>query len=303
MNFYQNHLPLSNNETKWYWDRCVKHFDQFPDELKDGDRELLITQSFDCFSMTSAQADKIQFIGRAYEIDPSMLALSKLRLEIMDSMSPDTQIGALLGCVNQKRKETTPYGIFASFVSMGYSVYCAITICVVDRDWASELDTAVVEIGLDEEPYIQPVIVNEDALEYVTYDDITRISYWLANFWTGIQYEIRNCPSEIHVVHQRGPISASEDISENKDRIVWIRNVVPVDELGNEIKYGPANSGRQYSKPAWGVRGHNRTLADGRVIPVRPYPKGKERNNPEFYVGREYRLVDKKIDNDVENQK
>ena len=50
-----------------------------------------------------------------------------------------------------------------------------------------------------------------------------------------------------------------------------------------------------------GVRGHPRTLKDGRVTFVRPYPKGKERNNPEFLEKKGYKFVEGKIDSDTEN--
>ena len=36
-------------------------------------------------------------------------------------------------------------------------------------------------------------------------------------------------------------------------------------------------------------------------ILVRPYPKGKERNNPEFLEKKGYKFVEGKIDSDTEN--
>lgn len=55
-----------------------------------------------------------------------------------------------------------------------------------------------------------------------------------------------------------------------------VKRVIPVDEEGNEIKYSVVHSGRQYTVPVWGVRGHPRRLKEGRVTYVRPYTKGKE---------------------------
>lgn len=52
-----------------------------------------------------------------------------------------------------------------------------------------------------------------------------------------------------------------------------------------------------------GGRGHERTLSDGRVIPVRPYRKGKERKNPEIYGEKRYVFDDKKIDDDTSKNK
>lgn len=57
---------------------------------------------------------------------------------------------------------------------------------------------------------------------------------------------------------------------------------------------------RKYTLPVWGVRGHPRTLPDGRITYVRPYPKGKNRKNPNALVSKEYKFVEEKIDSDAE---
>lgn len=40
----------------------------------------------------------------------------------------------------------------------------------------------------------------------------------------------------------------------------------------------------------WGVRGHFRYMKNGKAVWVRPYRKGKDRNNENAYVGKEYAL-------------
>ena len=39
----------------------------------------------------------------------------------------------------------------------------------------------------------------------------------------------------------------------------------------------------------WGVRGHERHYKNGRVVFIKPYRKGKERDNPDAYVAKTYR--------------
>ena len=117
------------------------------------------------------------------------------------------------------------------------SVYCAFTICLVDKDFAYEMETAVVEISQDEGPYILPVFISEEALDYFNYDDIAKLSYWLGNFWVGIQYEMNNRPEEIRVIEQRGSISGNSEEYKKGNHIVLVRRIVPVDEDGNIIKY------------------------------------------------------------------
>ena len=42
--------------------------------------------------------------------------------------------------------------------------------------------------------------------------------------------------------------------------------------------------------PAWGVRGHPRHLKSGRVVYIKPYVKGKNRNDPNAYVSKDYKI-------------
>ena len=47
-------------------------------------------------------------------------------------------------------------------------------------------------------------------------------------------------------------------------------------------------------------RGHPRTLPNGRITFVRPYPKGKDRKNPDALISKEYKFVEDKINLDTE---
>ena len=161
------------------------------------------------------------------------------------------------------------------------------------------MDVAVIEVSQDENAYVLPVEISEEALDYFSFDDIMRLAYWLGNFWVGVQYEINNRPEEIRVVEQRGLISPDDDAYKSQDRIVLIKRIIAADKDRRPIEYGATGSGRKYHVPAWGVRGHERTLSDGRVIMVRPYRKGKERNNPEIYREKRYVFDDEKIDDDT----
>ena len=44
------------------------------------------------------------------------------------------------------------------------------------------------------------------------------------------------------------------------------------------------------SCPCWGVAGHMRTYKSGKQVWIKPYRKGKQRNNPAAYVPKEYQL-------------
>lgn len=299
MNFKSSRLPSSSKDVEWYWKRCVRENIDFS-RVTINESQIDFTKSVDYFDLTDGGADKISFIGRQFDFFAQHVALKEFKLEIYGDLSTDTQIGVLLSGINHLRVEASAYGMYATFTYIDKAVYCAFTICLVDKDFGMEMETAVVEISQDEEPYIQPVFISEEALDYFNYDDIAKLSYWLGNFWVGIQYEMNNRPEEIRRIEQRGSISGNSEEYKKGDHIVLVKRIVPVDEDGNIIKYGATGSGRQYNNPVWGVSGHYRTLADGRETYVCPHRKGKERNNPDIFDKKEYQFVDEKIDLDIE---
>ncbi len=299
MNFKSSRLPSSSKDVEWYWDRCVRENLDFS-SVTINESRIDFTKPVDYFDFTDGGADKISFIGRQFDFFAQQVALVEFELNIFDNLNADTQIGVLLSSVEHLSAELSVYGMYATFTYIDKAVYCAFTICLVDKDTGIEMETAVIEISQDEGPYIQPVFISKSALDYLNYDDIAKLSYWLGNFWVGIQYKMNNRPEEIRVIEQRGPISGNSGEYKKDDHIVLVRRIVPVDEDGNIIKYGAAGSGRQYSILAWGVRGHDRILPDGRVIHVLPYRKGKERKNPDTFVKKGYQFVDEKIDSDID---
>lgn len=299
MNFESSRLPSSSKDIEWYWGRCVQENIDFS-RVTINDSQIDFTKPADYFDLTGGCADKISFIGRQFDFFAQQVALVEFKLNIFDDFKADTQIGVLLSSIKHQRAEFSVYGIYATFTYIDKAVYCAFTICFVDKDMGMEMDTAVIEISKDEGPYIQPVLISEESLDYLNYDDITKLSYWLGNFWVGIQYEINNRPEEVRVIEQRGPMSGNSEEYKKDEHIVIVKRVVTVDEDGNIIKYGATGSGRQYSVPVWGVRGHDRTLPDGRMIHISPYPKGKERKNLDKYVEKGYQFVEEKIDADID---
>lgn len=255
----------------------------------------------DYFEMSDATADKISLIGRRYDFFSHPVYITDVELSIFGNISVDTQIGILLENIKHLRPTADVYGLLAKYKYIGKAVYCGITICFVDKDTGEEMETAVFEISEDESAFVLPVAVREEALDYYTFDDLAKLAYWLGNFWVGTQYEFNNRPEEIRIVEQRGPITTAQEAELRQEkRPVLIKRVIPVDADGNEIKYAATNSGRHFILPSWSVRGHNRTLSDGRIVPVRPHRKGKDRNNPEALINKEYQFIEEKVDADIE---
>ncbi len=301
MNFSKNKLPSSAREIEWHWKQCVQEKFNLSN-ISIGEKNVDFNLPSDYFELSDDYADKISLIGRKYGFFSQPVSLLDFELSVFGDISADTQIGVLLDSIKHLRPTADVYGLFVKYKYIGKSVYCGITICFVDKDTGEEMETAVFEISQDEEAYVLPIAISEETMDYYSFDDLAKLTYWLANFWVGVQYEVNNRPEEIRIIEQRDPITLQlETEIHTEKRVVLVKRVIPVDEEGNEIKYSVAHSGRQYTVPVWGVRGHPRRLRDGRVTYVRPYPKGKERNNPEALANKKYKFVKEKIESDIED--
>ena len=291
LDFKTSKLPSSSNELEYYWNSFVDDYLNFNKVTIN--RQLIdFTNSVDYFDITDECADKISYEGRKLDFFSQHIALKEFEMNIFGELSPDTQIGGILSNVAQLRHSAVPYCIYATFKHVHNSVYCAFTIGIADEDTGMELDVAVIEIGQDETPYISPIAINDDVLYYYTFDDIAKISYWLANFWIGIQYKLNHYSEEIRIAEQNKWESENSVPNKKKNNIVLVKRIKYIETDRKGIGKNELKSNRKYTLPAWGVRGHFRTLADGREIPVRPYKKGKERNNPKSYVSKEYEFED-----------
>ena len=294
MKFTTNKLPSSSKDIEWYWNKYVNKYGNFS-KISVQDSKIDFTKPVDYFALSANLADYLSVIGRSHTFFELPIRLREFELRIFNDLGADTQIGSLLSNITHLRNTAEAYGIYATFMYIEKAVYCAFTICYVDKDFGQEMETAVVEISQDESAYIQPLYINEEALDYYSFDDIAKIAYWLGNFWLGIQYEMNNPPEEFRIVEQRGPIAGGNDTYKTENKIVLVKRVIPLDKDGNVIEYGPANSGRKYKCPAWGVQGHYRHYKSGKVIYIESYIKGDHRDNPDALIPKEYRFEENKI--------
>mgnify|MGYP006864475147 FL=1 len=288
--FDVNKLPSSMKEIEWYWRKCIQERNDLS-KINISENLIDFGQPDDYFDLSQDIADNIALIGKQYDFFSQEVFLKDFELHIWGNISGHTQIGTLMNSIKFLHPLAETYGLFAKYKYIGKSVYCAITVCFVDKDFDEEMEIAVFEISEDNEAYSFPIAISEKCLEYYTLDSLAKLSYWLGDFWIGIQYKLNNYPDEIRIVEQRGPITyvQENEYCQNKG-LVLIKRVIPVDSKGNEIKYSKTESGRCFKSPSWGVRGHNRTLPDGRVIQVRPYRKGKDRENPYALINKEYQF-------------
>lgn len=300
VDFSANKLPSSMREIDWHWRHNIQERFDLSQINIDG-KTVDFNLPSDYLELTDDVADKLSLIGKKYSFFSQPVSITDVELNIWGDISVDTQIGALLNNIKYLRPTADVYGLSAKYKYTGKSVYCGITVCFVDKVFGAEIETAVFEIGEDEGAYILPVAINEEVLEYYTFDDLAKLAYYLGNLWVGVQYELNNCPEEIRIVEQHGSIISSQeaDIHQEK-RLVWVKRVIPVDADGNEIKDSATGSNRHFTLSSWSVRGHSRTLPDGRITSVRPYRKGKDRKNPASLAEKEYKFIDGKVIQDSE---
>lgn len=290
MDYKTSKLPSFSSETEYFWKSSFDYYMDFKN-IKINDSVVNFTLPVDYFELTDEMADNISFEGRKLEFFSQNISLSDFGMSIFGDISPNTQIGGLLSNVANIKPSTIAFSIDATFKYIEKSVYCAFSIGVADEDSGMELEVAVVEIGQDEHPYINPVSINEDVLYYYSLDDIAKISYWLGNLWIGIQFKLNNYPEEIRVIDE-STFKNFEKSNDNSKRpnITFIKKVTV---LNNNAKTNEnAKVTKEYKLPSWGVRGHKRILPDGREIHVRPYRKGRERKNPSTLVKKEYKFED-----------
>ncbi len=300
---FKKHKDISTSEElSLLWQLRVQSFVEFPIVKVDSDN-LDFNRPLDYFNLDSDAAEKLKIIGQPYDLYNNIIinAIPDFELNILSGINDEDGIGSILSNFTNLEREKSVYRICASFLYYNNCIYCALTIYYQDKDFASELHTAVLEINQDEEPYIYPIFINEKAVDLFSFDEIQAVGEYLANVWFGIQYEMVNCPEEVRVVEQRGPIVPSDSDNESS-KIVYVKKVIPVDESGNPIKYDTTNSGRVFKKPAWNVRGHMRTLHDGRQVPVKSYPKGKARDNINVVDPKQYIFDNDKITEDSTNK-
>ena len=135
---------------------------------------------------------------------------------------------------------------------------------------------------------IETVIVNFD--EKFTNEKIVAGIFANATFcYMAIQWALKNKPTiykDTEVVEKREPKDSKENNNSDANTVLVQRTIINHPDGLEETSVN-----KEMKCSAWGVSGHYRHLKNGKVIWVRPYVKGKERNNPEAYNAKTYQFV------------
>lgn len=108
--------------------------------------------------------------------------------------------------------------------------------------------------------------------------------------YMGIQYMAKNKPTVFktpQIQSSEEPEKANKEPEPERREAEFQRVVYIKDEKEDEVK----KAGNEIKCTAWGVSGHYRHLKDGRVIWIKPYIKGKDRDKPEAYNAKTYKFA------------
>ena len=84
-------------------------------------------------------------------------------------------------------------------------------------------------------------------------------------------------------------IQVKKNGSKTYKSVVYLKHTYILDE---DFKLTKSDVKHIIKCPCWGVRGHPRHLKSGKVVYVKPYKKGKDRNNLNSYIGKTYSIGD-----------
>lgn len=110
------------------------------------------------------------------------------------------------------------------------------------------------------------------------------------NTYAAIQFAFKNRPTVFRKVGDNQEETGAK-ASKTQKRTTTCQRYVVVKEEVRELIAGHFTVKRETKCLAWGVAGHYRHYKDGRVVWVRPYVKGVERNNPQKYSPKTYKFV------------
>lgn len=104
------------------------------------------------------------------------------------------------------------------------------------------------------------------------------------------QYIMRTRPTELKekMVRDQYRIHAP-GTKDHRRRVVQLVRTVYIDGavIGSLVEKSSAD--RKIDCPCWGVMGHWRCYKSGKRVWIKPYRKGKERNNPNSYCSKDYK--------------
>ena len=137
-----------------------------------------------------------------------------------------------------------------------------------------------------------------------TIQELYQLARAIKLVYMGIQYTLLHRPTRFVI---SGPSSLVATASSSntpkhkrsKCKAIEVRYMRLVDEPVPACKEDIER--RSMSYPCWGVIGHMRHYKSGKTLWIKPYKKGKERNNPKKYQPKDYEIPERGTMNEISN--
>lgn len=256
--------------------------------------------NLDYMKLSCKKAEKLADVGSKARFETGVVALPEFHVEFFlfdeeDEVS-DEFFDTFQSTIPYVAERDTVYAVDIDFYHTKNMVYAVLSVEESNDSSGGTINLATVSFwkGDRDECCIAPESVDLYGLDFMSPEDMFRISAWTAKLWNGIQWEMFNKPEVFHYKEKRDFQHAGDE-SETRTapakRTVAVQRVIMV--YGED--YGPAPENREkrkYTTPAWTVTGHQRRLKSGKIVNVRGYTKGPERKNKQKSQQKEYRFVE-----------
>lgn len=127
---------------------------------------------------------------------------------------------------------------------------------------------------------------------FMRYENVQRIGIEFLAFYLAVQHAFNTKPEVFHdnvIWRSSIPMSNSNETQPDKEPKMNSVEIVSNSYPEND---NASHSNRTYICECWGVSGHPRRLKSGKVTFVRPYKKGRKRNDPTAYSPKSYKMAD-----------
>lgn len=125
---------------------------------------------------------------------------------------------------------------------------------------------------------------------YVDQDKLKDVAFKASWTFVIVNWFINNLPTRVSKQRRQVKQNATQINHKKRKRKQKPLEVVWRDEYEIDLNgLTKAMIRHEIKCLCWGVRGHERHYKNGRVVFIKPYRKGKERDNPDAYVAKTYR--------------
>ncbi|MGM8363989.1 hypothetical protein ACLIBG_00780 [Virgibacillus sp. W0181] len=288
----------TNSAPKEVWDAAVRivGFDEMESlAYKVAGRKTIMSEP-DFMDLTEKVAQELHDVGQVCQpISPASAALSVFSACILFG-SDGSEVEKIAQPTHPYRNDMYIYGLEALFIADDDCVICKLLLHDSNGSGAGANNVGIILLydNGDAGFHAVPYVIDEDGTFFHDFESITGLSHWLAYLWRGIQYRMSNRPELIKIKndYSRNEMAGKRNQkTDGGNRIAKVQRIITI-VTDEDDPVTIEHNKHQITLSVWGVAGHWRTYQCGKRIWIKPYKKGRERNNPALYCPKEYRFTE-----------